>query len=107
MSSASLASDIIPFDEIVPGASVRIAYIDGKQYMSIRDLIMCMCDKDNNQAGEVWRNISQIKKNELQEFLLNFKFPGRGQSEQPVITFPGAIRLSMFLPGKLCSDIWS
>jgi hypothetical protein len=29
-----------------------------------------------------------------------FKFPGAGQKEQPVITFPGAIQLAMFLPGE-------
>ena len=61
---------------------------------------MLVCDKDGNQAGAVWRNMTESKKKELQQFLLNFTFPGRGQSEQPVITFPGAITLLMFLPGE-------
>ena len=37
---------------------------------------------------------------ELGTLCSNFKFPGRGQQEQPVITFPGAIKLLMFLPGE-------
>ena len=90
----------IPFDDIVAGATVRFAEIDGVQYLSIRDIIMHLCDKNVNDAGAVWRNLADQKKNELQQFLLNFKFPGRGQQEQPVITFPGAIKLLMFLPGE-------
>ena len=39
---------LIPFDEIVPGAKVRVAVINGKQYLSVRDLIMHLCNKDNN-----------------------------------------------------------
>ena len=90
----------IPLDEIIPGATVRFTVIDGKQYLSIRDLIMHLCVKNQNDSGEVWRKLSEDKKNEVQDFILNFKFSGRGQSEQPVITFPGAIKLAMFLPGE-------
>ena len=67
----------MPFDDIVSGATVRYTHIDGIQYLSIRDLIMHICGKDNNQAGEVWRTLSESKKKEVQDFLLNFKFPGR------------------------------
>ena len=90
----------IPFDDIVAGATVRFAEIDGVQYLSIRDIIMHLCDKNLNDAGAVWRNLADQKKNELQQFLLNFKFPGRGQQDQPMITFPGALKLLMFLPGE-------
>lgn len=90
----------IPFDDIVAGATVRFTIIDGKQYLSIRDIIMHVCDKDKDQAGAVWRTLSDLKKNEVREFLSNFQFPGRGQQDQPVITFPGAIKLLMFLPGE-------
>jgi hypothetical protein len=31
---------VIPFDEIVPGATVRFCVIDGVQYLSIRNLII-------------------------------------------------------------------
>ena len=74
--------------------------IDGTQYLSTRDIIMCVCDKDCNHAADLWRTFSPEKKSELTPFLSVFKFPGRGQSEQPVITFPGAIKLLMFLPGE-------
>jgi hypothetical protein len=91
---------VIPFDEIVPGATVRFCVKDGVQYLSIRDMIMCVCGKNQNDAGEVWRKLSDDKKGEVQDFVLNFQFPGKGQSEQPVITFVGALKLVMFLPGE-------
>ena len=100
MSSASLIPAVIPFDEIVPGASVRMTVIDGKQYLSIRDIIMYMCDKNNHRAAQTWREIPENQKEEVKKYIISFQFPGKGQSEQPVITFPGAIRLAMFLPGK-------
>lgn len=87
-------------DEIAPGAIIRFTIIDGVQYLSIRDFIMHMCDKDNNHAAEIWRRLNEDKKNELNSFCVTFKFPGRGQQDQPVITFPGAIKLAMFLPGE-------
>ena len=89
----------IPFNEIVPGAEVRVAVINGVQYLSIRDVIMCVCGKDGNTAGAVWRNLSQDKKDEVQPYVLNFQFSGPGQSSTPVITFPGALKMIMFLPG--------
>ena len=93
-------ADTIPFDDFAPGTTVRVKVVDNNQYLSIRDIIMRVSKKNNNDAGEVWRNLSPEHKSELQEFILNIQFPGRGQSEQPVITFPGALKLVMFLPGK-------
>ena len=90
----------IPFDDIVAGATVRFAEIDGVQYLSIRDIIMHLCDKNVNDAGAVWRNLADQKKNKLQPFLNVFQFPGRGQQIQPVITLPGSIKLVMILPGE-------
>ena len=89
----------IPFDDIVAGATVRFAEIDGVQYLSIRDIIMHVCEKDGNQACAVWRTLAESKKNELKQFMSVYQFPGPRQSEQPVITFPGAIKMLMFLPG--------
>jgi hypothetical protein len=91
---------LIPFDDIVAGATVRVAVINGMQYLSVRDLIMHLCDKDMNQANEVWRRMPETHKDELKASCFNFKFPGRGAGEQPVITFPGALKLVMFLPGE-------
>ena len=91
---------VIPFDEIVPGATVRFCVKDGVQYLSIRDMIMCVCGKNNDEAGLVWRRMSPERLSELRSFLSNFQFPGKGQSEQPVISFVGALKLVMFLPGE-------
>jgi hypothetical protein len=90
----------IPLDEIIPGAHIRCTVIGGIQYLSTRDFIMHMCDKDNNHAAEIWRRLSVDLKTELNSHCVNFQFKGRGQSEQAVITFPGAIKLLMFLPGE-------
>ena len=89
----------IPFDEIVPGATVRITTIDGIQYLSISDIIKHICAKDFRGASKVWRNLSEAKKAEVWRNGTLFQFPGQGQSEQPVITFKGALKLVMFLSG--------
>jgi len=91
---------VLPFDEIVPGATVRLTVIDGVQYLSIRDIIMHVCGKNNDEAGLVWRRMTPEKLSEVRSYCSNFKFPGKGQSEQPVITFVGALKLIMFLPGE-------
>ena len=96
----NMSTAVIPFDEIVPGATVRVATIGGVQYLSIRDVIMCVCDKNNHRAAETWRNIPENKKEDVQVFCLKHQFPGPGQSEQPIITLEGAIRLMPMLPGK-------
>ena len=90
----------LPFDEIVPGATVRFCVIDGVQYLSIRDMIMHLCNKNGNEANEIWRRMSPERLSEVKAFCFNFQFHGQGQSEQPVITFVGALKLIMFLPGE-------
>ena len=91
---------IIPFDEIVPGATVRFTVIDGVQYLSVRDLIMVMCNKTNQEAARTLSRMAGSFQKELLPFWKNFQFPGRGQSEQPVIQFQGAMKLLMWLPGE-------
>jgi hypothetical protein len=90
----------LPFDEIVPGAIVRFCVKDGVQYLSIRDMIMCVCGKDNKDASQIWIRLTETQKEEVSPFCSNFQFPGQGQSEQPVITFAGALKLIMILPGE-------
>jgi len=80
--------------------SVRFTVINGGTYMSVRDIIMVVCKKDNNMVGEVWRNTSDKQKEELQDSILNFQFPSQGQRVQPVITLEGALKLIMWLPGE-------
>ena len=92
--------EVIPIDEIIPGAKIRFTVIDDVQYLSVRDLIMHICEKNYDYAGYIWRQLDETKKNEVRGFSTNYVFPGRGQQEQPVITFPGAIRLTMILPGE-------
>ena len=91
----------IPIDDIVPGATIRFTIINQTQFLSVRDFIMHVCGKDSNHASDLWRTLDGCKKSELSHFLEQHKFPGRGQQDQAVITFPGAIKLSMFLPGEI------
>ena len=108
ISSKTMATTIIPFHELVPGSEgVRFTTVEGTPYMSVRDIIMVVCKKDSKRASETWINLSETYKNELSEFLGNFgnfQFPGRGQSPQPVITLPGALKLVMWLPGNMAKD---
>ena len=108
ISSKTMATTIIPFHELVPGSEgVRFTTVEGIPYMSVRDIIMVVCKKDSKRASETWINLSETYKNELSEFLGNFgnfQFPGRGQSPQPVITLPGALKLVMWLPGNMAKD---
>ena len=67
------SNTIIPFDEIIPGATVRFTLIDGVQYLSVRDIIMVMCDKNEKRSSETWLGINSARKTELSEFLGSFK----------------------------------
>jgi hypothetical protein len=90
----------IDFDELTPGATVRFTVIDGIQYLSVRDLIMALCNQNNKHASTTWANLADERKSEISKFLRNLKFSGPGQKDQPVITFPGALKLMMWLPGE-------
>lgn len=89
----------IQFDELTPGATVRFTLIDGVKYLSIRDIIMVVCQKDINQAGEVWRRLNFQSKYDLNDEIKTFKFHGRGQKFQDVVSLRGAIAILSFLPG--------
>jgi hypothetical protein len=95
-----VAVDRIPFDDIAPSSSVRVAVVDGVQYLSVRDIIMVMCNQNIDRAGKTWRNIPETFKTEVRHFLTSFKFKGQGQQVQAVIQFPGALKLMMWLPGE-------
>ena len=98
--STSLSMATIPFDEIVPGATVRPATIDGLQYLSVRDVLMYLCDKTAKRANEKWDRLSDEVKNELAAFCGKFQFPGRGNRPELVITFKGALKLAMLVSGE-------
>jgi len=101
-----MANSIVPLGEIIPG--VRFTVIDGVQYLSVRDLIMVMCNKTNQEAARtLGRMMSESFKSEIECFLSFFKFPGRGHSDQPVIQLQGALKLLMWLPGDRAKSLRS
>ncbi len=100
-------SCVIPFSELVPNANVRFTKIDGQYYMSIRDLIMVFCETDNKYAAQIWSRVPENHKNEVQDFISDWKFPGPGQKNQDVITLQGAMKLVMWLPGDTTKDFRS
>ena len=99
---AGTGGRIIPFAELTGGTeTVRCITMDKKTYMSIRDLIMVVCKKDKDGAGRVWRDLKNPFKEELRHFFLsNFQFPGQGETNGPVITLKGALKLIEWLPGE-------
>ena len=65
------------FEKLFDGANVSFCNINGKYYVSIRDLIMVVSEKNPNRAAETWsRDIKENKKKELAEFLETYQFPG-------------------------------
>lgn len=93
---------MLSFSELVDGASVRICHIDNVAHLSVRDVIMVVCDKSMGDASKVWARISEEIKGRLDVHLESFKF----HCEQPsrVITLRGAIQLIMHLPGNMAGE---
>jgi hypothetical protein len=96
----SVSLSVIPFGELISGASVRVALIGGVQYLSVRDLIMVMCGQTYIHASKTWSRMSETFKDEVSTDCRHLKFKGTGQKEQAVIQFRGAIKLMMQLPGE-------
>ena len=91
----------IPFDEIVAGAIARLAVIEDVQYLSIRDVLMHVCELNPRRANEKWERLSDEVKNELGAFCAHYVFPGPGKSvPSPVITFKGVLKLIMLVSGQ-------
>ena len=75
-----MAQQLISFAELTGGTeTVRCTTIAGKTYLSICDIIMVVCKKDNDKAGRVWRDLKNPFKEELRHFLSNFHFPGQAK----------------------------
>ena len=84
--ATSAQSGVIPFNSLVSGsAGVRVTYVYDTNFMSVRDIIMIVCDKDGHEAVEIWRSLAKEYQN-LDMFCSSFLFKGRCQPEQPVIT---------------------
>lgn len=90
----------IPFDEIVPGATVRFTNMEGDQYLSVRDCLMHLCGKTAKRANEKWDRLSAEAKKEVAAFCGHFQFPGQGNKPEVVITFKGALKLAMLVSGE-------
>jgi hypothetical protein len=90
----------IPFDEIVPGATVRCTAIDSLQYLSVRDVLMHLCGSSAKTANKKWERLSGEAKEEVETFCRSFQFPGQGNRPETVITFKGALKLAMLVSGE-------
>ena len=96
-------STIVPLGQLFGGKSIRLTPPMGptnEQCLSVRDVIMVVGGQESKRANEVWQRLSPEVKDELAAFCGHFKFSGRGQSDQPVISFTGALKLVMMLPGE-------
>ena len=67
------------------------------QYLSVRDVIMYFGGHSAKTANRVWERLSDSRKEEVATECRNFKFSGQGQSEQPVITFKGFLKLYIII----------
>ena len=74
--------------------------IDDLYRFSVRDVIGVVCTKNVDDAGKVWRNITDEFKDVLNPFLVIGQFTGKGQHIQPLLTLTGVLRLLMVLPGE-------
>ena len=95
-----MSANVIPFDEIARGATVRCITIALVLFLSARDVIMHISGCGCKTAHTTWTRLAKKQREELSDDLEEFQFPGQGQSKQPVITVKGAMKLIMMLPGK-------
>lgn len=61
---------------------------------------MHVCSLSTVRANEKWRLLPDDVKQEVEQFLRNFQFPGKGNKPEPVITFKGALKLVMMVSGE-------
>ena len=96
-----MAQQLISFAELTGGTeTVRCTTIDGKTYMSIRDIIVVVCMQNSKHASKTWNRLDEEKKQEVSPFCRTFQFPGQGQKSQ-MITLKGALSFMLCLPGKM------
>ena len=77
------------FEDLFGGFSARYCYIDGKYYISVRDLIIGMCVENPKEtkdvwekaccyASKTWNRIIECKKiRNIDDFLKTFQFEGK------------------------------
>jgi hypothetical protein len=91
---------VIPFDEITPGATARLAVIEEVQYLCSRDFLMFYCEKNNRQAAQIWSKLSEDQLEEFSSMKREHKFSGKGQPERVVLTFQGILKLATRVGGE-------
>jgi len=94
----------ISLHDLVPGANARIAVLNQMQHISIRDLLMHVCDLTTIRANEKWRLVPDIIKSKLEGDTQLYQFPGKGNKPEPVITFKGALKLVMHVSGPKAGE---
>jgi hypothetical protein len=106
--------NLISFEDLVPGATVRFTNIDSVLYLCVCDIIKVMCNKNGKRAHEAFNRITgtasaktwgRVQNNspissEITALCRQYKFKGSGQGFQKVITMEGAMKLIMVLPGE-------
>ena len=101
-------TQLIPFTELTGGTeSVRFTVINGKTYMSIRNIIMVVCKQSKEHARKTWVRFDEPKTEGLVTFCHKVQFPGQGETTGPAITLEGALKLIMWLPGDMAKDYHS
>lgn len=90
----------IPCNEMRIGATVRIAIVNGVRYLSLRDLMMLLFVIENKEVSRKWNELSIEAKHDILPSCYMSQFPGRGQTKQPVITLPGALKVIMYFSGE-------
>jgi hypothetical protein len=80
--------DVISFDEIVAGETMRVVVIDGEQYLSVKDVVKL-------GGGST---VPRQAIDEISFLVKTWKFSGSDDSEEEVILFQGAIKLLTWLP---------
>ena len=106
-STTQIMSDsVIDFSSVVPGTVVQAVKIDGVYYMPRRDIIMAVCDKNANDASNVWtRDLTKDDKNELKLYMKYHQFQGPGFGETEVLSAEGCVLLIMMLPCKFAKSM--
>jgi len=109
----STFSDSVPLEEIVPNAKIEQKLVNGIQFLNIFDLLMFACNiKDRFEARRRWKNLLTHNvrfdlQQEIKSELCDVFFRSNPSTLQPGITFPGAVKLIMWLPGSFAREFRS
>lgn len=74
---------------------------------SIYDVIKAVKDQDATGVSKTWARLSEDRKREVWHGKQTHKFTGQGQTETPITSFEGALKLVMFLGGTRAAEIRS